>query len=136
MAKIFSRKGQLHYCSLITALVDDYAIDQQILSSKNSTPVLFFFMRIAKNEEVRNWLTDSKGDLKESSFLQVLNTLIAEDIFIVSKKSLVSSFLLDHGGLLAYANIRNIQSAMCRSMDPTIEDLVKEEYRKSFVDGF
>jgi len=132
MAKQFTRKGQLHYCSLITSLVDDLAIQQQILSAKNATPVLFYFMRIAKNEEVLDWMTDNKGDLKENRWLQILNVLIAEDIFIVGKKSTLSAFLLEHSYLHTISNSRNIQATLCRSIDPQIERQLMQAYQESF----
>lgn len=132
MPKTFSREGQLHFCCLITSLVDDFAINRGILTLKNVNLVLFFFIRLTKDEMLLDWLVDKSGRLKELHWLQALNYLMSEDIFMVSKKSLMAQFLLERGGLCSYNDYRNVVTSMGRAIDPNISRKIKLCFPSSF----
>lgn len=133
MPKNFSREGQLHFCCLITSLVDDFAINRGILALKNVNPVLFFFIRLTKDEILLDWLVDKSGHLKELHWLQALNFLVSEDVFVVGKKSQMADFLLKRGVLSAYDNRRSVVSYMVRPVKPMIMARCKKYFRETFI---
>ncbi len=126
----FSCNGQLHYCRLITALVDDKAIAEGIIAPKNVTQVLFYFIRLAEQEEFIRWITDQNGNLKERQWLQVLNYLINEEIFMANKKSLIVDYLIRHRELSRFKTSKDVQDAMWRPMKALIISCLRESFKK------
>ena len=113
----FSAQGQLHYCQLVTSVVDDAAIEQGIITPNQITKVLHFFIRIAQDPKLASWLTDSQGMLSEKQFLQVVNVLIEEDILLINNKRVMANYLFAYGPLQQYQDAHSVEQNMCKHLN-------------------
>ena len=114
----FSAQGQLHYCQLVTSVVDDAAIEQGIITPDQVTKLLHFFFSIAGDPELSPWLVDQQGMLREMIFLQVINVLIQEKVLKVKNKRAFARYLLEKGPLQQYQDEFSVEQTLCRSLHP------------------
>ena len=125
-----TKLGQHQYVRLFVSLVTDEAIARGIVTRKNVTPVLFFFIRVAQNPTVGPWILPDA--LKEGRWLQVVNWLMGQYVFLEGKKSRMADYLVDMGELGCSANSRCIQVIMCKPLPLDIERELAKEYRDCF----
>ena len=129
--------GQLQYSRLITSLVDDEAIGRGIVTSKNVTPVLHFFIEAGLNPQVRNWLMPNGETLKESRWLQIVGWLVGEIVMLEYKKSRVADYLHSrHEFICAYTDPLSIKNCMCRPLPPDIQALLVPLLNRHFSIDF
>jgi len=131
MSETFSRHGRQHYCYLFTALVEDKAIAKGIITPKNMTPVMFLYFSLAREGQFVEWITDSKGNLKEHRWLQTLNVLIEEQVFTASTKSQIANHLFESCRWQSFTRCVSLQTAMTRPIRPRIRRIIINNLKKT-----
>lgn len=126
------KTGQRQYVRLITSLVSDEAIARGIVTRKNVTPVLFFFISAAQNPIVGPWLMPTPAALKEGRWLQVVNWLMDQYVFLEGKKSRMADFLVDMGEVTCSTSSRSMQAIMSKGLPLDIERELAKEYDDCF----
>ena len=124
--------GQYRYELLFTSLVSDEAIARGIVTRKNVTPILFFFIRVAQNPIVGPWLMPTPAALKEGRWLQVVNWLMYQYVFLEGKKSRMADFLVDMGEVTCSTSSRSMQAIMSKGLPLDIERELAKEYDDCF----
>jgi len=123
------------YTKLITALVDDKAVECGLVTKKNITPILFFMMRVAGEQPTHQWMMPRPEQLKTNRWLQVLNWLMDQLVFVESNKSKIIRHLMDKGELMEYNNARCAQVVMVKPVPPDIERKLQALYDDYFGKG-
>lgn len=126
------KTGQRQYARLITSLVSDEAIARGIVTRKNVTPVLFFFISAAQTPIVGPWLMPTPAALKEGRWLQVVNWLMDQYVFLEGKKSRMADFLVDMGEVTCSTSSRSMQAIMSKGLPLDIERELAKEYDDCF----
>lgn len=124
------KTGQRQYARLITSLVSDEAIARGIVTRTNVTPVLFFFISVAQNPLVGPWILPDA--LKEGRWLQVVNWLMGQYVFLEGKKSRMADFLVDMGEVTCSTSSRSMQAIMSKGLPLDIERELAKEYDDCF----
>ena len=91
----FQTTPQRHYCLIVTALACDQAIQAGIITENKVTPLLYFFIKAWKNEQIHRWLTAKHSTiLRENRVLTLANLLLEMDAFstISSYKTVMNYF--------------------------------------------
>lgn len=126
------RAAQLQYCRLITSLVSDQAIARGIVSQRNVTPILFFFIQVGNHPVLRTWLMPTPSCFKESRCLQIVGWLMDQYVFCESKKSHMAEYLVEMGDVTCSQQIRNLQSVMSRPLPPDLSKILQETFELFF----
>lgn len=119
------RAAQLQYCRLITSLVSDQAIARGIVSQRNVTPILFFFIQVGNHTELRPWLMPTPSCFKESRWLQIVGWLMDQYVFCEGKKSHIAEYLVEMGEIRRKRKLRTLHNSLAKPLPPDILNLVQ-----------
>lgn len=136
MPKSFSREGQLHFCCLITSLVDDFAINRGILTLKNVNLVLSFFIEVCKDPIVSQWINSKDKTLKINRCLQIISWLADQDVFEESNKSRMIEHMVQNNPFRLGKNTHSILVSMLKPIPYDVDRNLLAIFHRCLVNGF
>ena len=99
----FQTTPQRHYCLIVTALACDQAIEAGIIAENKVTPLLYFFIKAWKNEQIHRWLTANHSTILRENRVLTLNLLLETgDLCTISSyKTVMNNFSKDISPMVA-----------------------------------
>ncbi len=103
---------------LFTALTSDEALEAGIVTEKNITPILYFWILVWEDERLQKWLlSNKKRHLNEGNWLCIVRWLKDEHYLNAQKNSKIADLLMQEGRLRFYTTSRSIQTVMSRPIN-------------------
>lgn len=124
--------GQAQYCRLFTRLVSDEAIREGFVAVRNVEPIIFFFMTVGTDHELRSWLMPDGRLLCEGRFLRVAGWLLEQQVFMTDRNTDVADMLLGDDLLCQCRNRQSIKSLMSRDMPLWVDDGLQRIFERYF----
>ena len=132
----FNTTPQRHYCLIVVSLACDDAIEAGIIAKDNVTPLLFFFIKAWKNEQIHRWLTAKHSTiLRENRVLTLMNFLYEKgSVFEYDcKRSTIAHLLLESGGLCTISSYKTIMNNFSMDMPPMVASQAESIYTDTFI---
>ena len=127
---------QRHYCLIVTALACDEAIEAGIINKDNVTPLLFFFIKAWKNEQIHRWLTAKHSTiLRENRVLTLMNFLYEKgSVFEYDcKRSTIAHLLLETGDLHTISSYKTVMNNFSMDIPPLEASQAESIFTETFI---
>lgn len=132
----FQTTPQRHYCLIVTALACDQAIQAGIIAENKVTPLLYFFIKAWKNEQIHRWLTAKHSTiLRENRVLTLLNFLYEKgSVFEYDcKRSTIANLLLETGDLHTISSYKTVMNNFCMDIPPLEASQAERIFAETFI---
>ena len=127
---------QRHYCLIVTALACDQAIQAGIITENKVTPLLFFFIKAWKNEQIHRWLTANHSTiLRENRVLTLMNFLYEKgSVFEYDcKRSTIAKLLLETGDLCTISSYKTVMNNFSMDISPMVASQAESIFTETFI---
>jgi hypothetical protein len=127
---------QRHYCLIVTALACDEAIEAGIINKDNVTPLLFFFIKAWKNEQIHRWLTNrDKSVLRESRLIGLIRFLYEKgSVFEYDcKRSTIANLLLEMDAFSTISSYKTVMNYFNRNMPAMVASQAERIFAETFI---
>ena len=127
---------QRHYCLIVTALACDQAIQAGIITENKVTPLLFFFIKAWKNEQIHRWLTAKHSTiLRENRVLTLMNFLYEKgSVFEYDcKRSTIAHLLLETGDLCTISSYKTVMNNFSMDISPMVASQAESIFTETFI---
>ena len=132
----FQTTPQRHYCLIVTALACDQAIQAGIITENKVTPLLFFFIKAWKNEQIHRWLTANHSTiLRENRVLTLMNFLYEKgSVFEYDcKRSTIAHLLLETGDLCTISSYKTVMNNFSMDISPMVASQAESIFTDTFI---
>ena len=132
----FQTTPQRHYCLIVTALACDKAIQAGIITENKVTPLLYFFIKAWKNEQIHRWLTAKHSTiLRENRVLTLMNFLYEKgSVFEYDcKRSTIANLLLETGDLHTISSYKTVMNNFCMDIPPLEASQAERIFAETFI---
>ena len=132
----FQTTPQRHYCLIVTALACDQAIQAGIITENKVTPLLYFFIKAWKNEQIHRWLTAKHSTiLRENRVLTLMNFLYEKgSVFEYDcKRSTIAKLLLETGDLCTISSYKTVMNYFNRNMPAMVASQAERIFAETFI---
>ena len=132
----FKTTTQRHYCLIVTALACDQAIQAGIITEQKVTPLLFFFIKAWKNEQIHRWLTAKHSTiLRENRVLTLMNFLYEKgSVFEYDcKRSTIAHLLLETGDLCTISSYKTVMNNFSMDISPMVASQAESIFTDTFI---
>ena len=121
---------------MVTALACDEAIEAGIIAENKVTPLLFFFIKAWKNEQIHRWLTNKHSTiLRENRVLTLMNFLYEKgSVFEYDcKRSTLAHLLIETGGLSTIRSFKTIMNNFSIDIPPMVASQAERIFTDTFI---
>jgi len=132
----FQTTPQRHYCLIVTALACDEAIHAGIITGHKVTPLLFFFIKAWKNEQIHRWLTNRDTSmLRESRLIGLIRFLYEKgSVFEYDcKRSTIANLLLETGDLCTISSYKTVMNNFSKDISPMVASQAESIFTDTFI---
>jgi hypothetical protein len=132
----FNTTPQRHYCLIVVSLACDDAIEAGIIAKDNVTPLLYFFIKAWKNEQIHRWLTNRNTSmLRESRLIGLISFLYEKgSVFEYDcKRSTIAHLLLETGDLNTISSYKTVMNYFSRNMPAMVASQAERIFRDTFI---
>ena len=127
---------QRHYCLIVTALACDKAIQAGIITENKVTPLLFFFIKAWKNEQIHRWLTSRNTSmLRESRLIGLIRFLYEKgSVFEYDcKRSTIANLLLEMDAFSTISSYKTVMNYFNRNMPAMVATQAERIFTDTFI---
>ena len=132
----FQTTPQRHYCLIVTALACDQAIQASIITENKVTPLLFFFIKAWKNEQIHRWLTNRNTSmLRESRLIGLIRFLYEKgSVFEYDcKRSTIANLLLEMDAFSTISSYKTVMNYFNRNMPAMVATQAERIFAETFI---
>ena len=132
----FNTTPQRHYCLIVTALACDQAIQAGIITENKVTPLLFFFIKAWKNEQIHRWLTSRNTSmLRESRLIGLIRFLYEKgSVFEYDcKRSMIANLLLEMDAFSTINSYKTVMNYFNRNMPAMVATQAERIFAETFI---
>ena len=132
----FKTTTQRHYCLIVTALACDQAIQAGIITEQKVTPLLFFFIKAWKNEQIHRWLTNRNTSmLRESRLIGLIRFLYEKgSVFEYDcKRSTIANLLLEMDAFSTINSYKTVMNYFNRNMPAMVVSQAERIFTDTFI---
>ena len=132
----FQTTPQRHYCLIVTALACDQAIEAGIITENIVTPLLYFFIKAWKNEQIHRWLTNRNTSLlRESRLIGLIRFLYEKgSVFEYDcKRSTIAHLLLETGDLCTISSYKTVMNNFSMDISPMVASQAESIFTDTFI---
>ena len=132
----FQTTPQRHYCLIVTALSCDQAIEAGIIAENKVTPLLFFFIKAWKNEQILRWLTNRNTTmLRESRLIGLIRFLYEKgSVFEYDcKRSTIANLLLEMDAFSTISSYKTVMNYFSRNMPAMVATQAERIFTDTFI---
>ena len=132
----FNTTPQRHYCLIVTALACDQAIQASIITENKVTPLLFFFIKAWKNEQIHRWLTNRNTSmLRESRLIGLIRFLYEKgSVFEYDcKRSTIANLLLEMDAFSTISSYKTVMNYFNRNMPAMVATQAERIFAETFI---
>ena len=132
----FQTTPQRHYCLIVTALACDKAIQAGIITENKVTPLLFFFIKAWKNEQIHRWLTSRNTSmLRESRLIGLIRFLYEKgSVFEYDcKRSTIANLLLEMDAFSTISSYKTVMNYFNRNMPAMVATQAERIFAETFI---
>ena len=132
----FNTTPQRHYCLIVTVLACDKAIDAGIIAKRNVTPLLYFFIKAWKNEQIHRWLTNRNTSmLRESRLIGLIRFLYEKgSVFEYDcKRSTIANLLLEMDAFSTISSYKTVMNYFSRNMPAMVASQAERIFTDTFI---
>ena len=132
----FQTTPQRHYCLIVTALACDQAIQAGIIAENKVTPLLYFFIKAWKNEQIHRWLTSRNTSmLRESRLIGLIRFLYEKgSVFEYDcKRSTIANLLLEMDAFSTISSYKTVMNYFSRNMPAMVASQAERIFRDTFI---
>ena len=132
----FQTTPQRHYCLIVTALACDKAIQAGIITENKVTPLLYFFIKAWKNEQIHRWLTSRNTSmLRESRLIGLIRFLYEKgSVFEYDcKRSMIANLLLEMDAFKTINSYKTVMNYFNRNMPAMVATQAERIFAETFI---
>ena len=132
----FQTTTQRHYCLIVTALACDQAIQAGIITENKVTPLLYFFIKAWKNEQIHRWLTNRNTSmLRESRLIGLIRFLYEKgSVFEYDcKRSTIANLLLEMDAFSTISSYKTVMNYFSRNMPAMVATQAERIFTDTFI---
>ena len=132
----FQTTPQRHYCLIVTALACDQAIQAGIITENKVTPLLYFFIKAWKNEQIHRWLTNRNTTmLRESRLIGLIRFLYEKgSVFEYDcKRSTIANLLLEMDAFSTISSYKTVMNYFNRNMPAMVATQAERIFAETFI---
>ena len=132
----FQTTPQRHYCLIVTALACDQAIEAGIIAENKVTPLLYFFIKAWKNEQIHRWLTSRNTSmLRESRLIGLIRFLYEKgSVFEYDcKRSMIANLLLEMDAFKTINSYKTVMNYFNRNMPAMVATQAERIFAETFI---
>ena len=132
----FQTTPQRHYCLIVTALACDKAIQAGIITENKVTPLLYFFIKAWKNEQIHRWLTSRNTSmLRESRLIGLIRFLYEKgSVFEYDcKRSTIANLLLEMDAFSTISSYKTVMNYFNRNMPAMVATQAERIFAETFI---
>ena len=132
----FQTTPQRHYCLIVTALACDQAIEAGIIAENKVTPLLYFFIKAWKNEQIHRWLTSRNTSmLRESRLIGLIRFLYEKgSVFEYDcKRSTIANLLLEMDAFSTISSYKTVMNYFNRNMPAMVATQAERIFAETFI---
>ena len=132
----FQTTPQRHYCLIVTALACDQAIQAGIITENKVTPLLYFFIKAWKNEQIHRWLTNRNTTmLRESRLIGLIRFLYEKgSVFEYDcKRSTIANLLLEMDAFSTISSYKTVMNYFNRNMPAMVASQAERIFAETFI---
>lgn len=132
----FQTTPQRHYCLIVTALACDQAIEAGIITENKVTPLLYFFIKAWKNEQIHRWLTSRNASmLRESRLIGLIRFLYEKgSVFEYDcKRSTIANLLLEMDAFSTISSYKTVMNYFNRNMPAMVATQAERIFAETFI---
>ena len=132
----FQTTPQRHYCLIVTALACDQAIQAGIITENKVTPLLYFFIKAWKNEQIHRWLTNRNTSmLRESRLIGLIRFLYEKgSVFEYDcKRSTIANLLLEMDAFSTISSYKTVMNYFNRNMPAMVATQAERIFAETFI---
>ena len=132
----FNTTPQRHYCLIVTALACDHAIQAGIITENKVTPLLYFFIKAWKNEQIHRWLTNRNTSmLRESRLIGLIRFLYEKgSVFEYDcKRSTIANLLLEMDAFSTISSYKTVMNYFNRNMPAMVATQAERIFAETFI---
>ena len=132
----FQTTPQRHYCLIVTALACDEAIEAGIIAENKVTPLLYFFIKAWKNEQIHRWLTNRNTSmLRESRLIGLIRFLYEKgSVFEYDcKRSMIANLLLEMDAFSTISSYKTVMNYFSRNMPAMVATQAERIFTDTFI---
>lgn len=132
----FQTNPQRHYCLIVTALACDQAIQAGIITENKVTPLLYFFIKAWKNEQIHRWLTSRNTSmLRESRLIGLIRFLYEKgSVFEYDcKRSTIANLLLEMDAFSTISSYKTVMNYFNRNMPAMVATQAERIFAETFI---
>ena len=132
----FQTTPQRHYCLIVTALACDQAIEAGIIAENKVTPLLYFFIKAWKNEQIHRWLTNRNTSmLRESRLIGLIRFLYEKgSVFEYDcKRSTIANLLLEMDAFSTISSYKTVMNYFSRNMPAMVATQAERIFTDTFI---
>ena len=132
----FQTTPQRHYCLIVTALACDQAIEAGIIAENKVTPLLYFFIKAWKNEQIHRWLTSRNTSmLRESRLIGLIRFLYEKgSVFEYDcKRSMIANLLLEMDAFSTISSYKTVMNYFNRNMPAMVATQAERIFAETFI---
>ena len=132
----FNTTPQRHYCLIVTALACDQAIQAGIITENKVTPLLYFFIKAWKNEQIHRWLTNRNTSmLRESRLIGLIRFLYEKgSVFEYDcKRSTIANLLLEMDAFSTISSYKTVMNYFNRNMPAMVATQAERIFTDTFI---
>ena len=132
----FQTTPQRHYCLIVTALACDQAIQAGIITENKVTPLLYFFIKAWKNEQIHRWLTNRNTSMLRESRLIGLIRFLYEKCSVFEydcKRSTIANLLLEMDAFNTINSYKTVMNYFNRNMPAMVATQAERIFTDTFI---
>ena len=132
----FQTTPQRHYCLIVTSLACDQAIQAGIITENKVTPLLYFFIKAWKNEQIHRWLTSRNTSmLRESRLIGLIRFLYEKgSVFEYDcKRSTIANLLLEMDAFSTISSYKTVMNYFNRNMPAMVATQAERIFAETFI---
>ena len=132
----FQTTPQRHYCLIVTALACNQAIQAGIITENKVTPLLYFFIKAWKNEQIHRWLTNRNTSmLRESRLIGLIRFLYEKgSVFEYDcKRSTIANLLLEMDAFSTISSYKTVMNYFNRNMPAMVATQAERIFAETFI---
>ena len=132
----FQTTPQRHYCLIVTALACDQAIQAGIITENKVTPLLYFFIKAWKNEQIHRWLTNRNTSmLRESRLIGLISFLYEKgSVFEYDcKRSTIANLLLEMDAFSTISSYKTVMNNFSMDISPMVASQAESIFTDTFI---
>ena len=132
----FNTTPQRHYRLIVTALACDQAIQAGIITENKVTPLLYFFIKAWKNEQIHRWLTNRNTSmLRESRLIGLIRFLYEKgSVFEYDcKRSTIANLLLEMDAFSTISSYKTVMNYFNRNMPAMVATQAERIFTDTFI---